>query len=371
MWGLVMKKKLFILLTLIMVLLMSVSVVLAGELRKLYIGDGYVSFGYFIEYREDDDEDFYLHYFIEFTFTDFYDGTRPSVNLREDDLDVTCAWFDCATAEILDEKDEDGNTIYYVEGVVNVPYSLGVSHPDYAFLNIPIANEDSLFGYDLFELDGEIYNPDPTPAPTSTPTPTNTPEPTATPKPDPTATPEPTPTNTPVPTPTNTPTPTPSPTPAPLLYLNAYIDEYDNAVAEYSTGGCTPVKSIIALYEVPDRETLGGSVVEQEVFVSGSGVMEEPAVMGKLYRYKLTYTFIQDGVQRTKFLWSDVLEVTDDYVATGDIRNFRDLMYFIWYDLFSLDMLLEDKFSFSIKSFYLWILIAGVLLVLIFKKVLD
>ena len=184
----------------------------------------------------------------------------------------------------------------------------------------------------------------------------------------PTATPEPTPTNTPKPTPTNTPTPTPSPTPEAELYLNAYVNGSDEAVAEYATGGCDSVKSVIALYEVSEKQPfLDRIVVAQEVFIDGSGSMKQSIQPGKLYKYKLTYTYVIDGIQYEKYVWSDFLSIIDDYVYDGGIRTFRDLMYFVWYDLFEIDMEVEG-FNFSLKSIYLWLLIAGVMAFLIFKK---
>ena len=224
--------------------------------------------------------------------------------------------------------------------------------------------------------------PVPTVTNTPTPRPTNTPVPTATSTPRPTSTPVPTETSTPVPTPTNTPVPTATstPTPGPILYLNAYVDEYDrdmweyhDAVAEYETGGFTPVKSIIALYEVESRTSYAGSLVEQKIYVSGSGSMTVPMVLGKMYRYKLMYTYIRDGIQCTEFIWSDVLEYADNawnegYNATGKIETFKDLMFFIWYDLLVLNLNVEG-FQFSIKSFYIWLMLAGVLLILFYMFV--
>lgn len=211
----------------------------------------------------------------------------------------------------------------------------------------------------------------PTPRPTATPRPTNTPVPTATPRPTntpvPTATPSPT--NTPVPTATPTPTstPTPTPTPAAVLELNVYEDGSE-LVAEYYTGGCIPVRSSIEYHTKPDENDTGYTgMLNSKTFLSGNGVMREQMEAGYWYAYKLTYVYERDGIQHTEFIWSDWIKYEEDeysgYFADGSIRDFKDLMNFIWFDLFELPLKAEG-FQFSFKSFYMWILIAGVLMVL-------
>ncbi len=209
----------------------------------------------------------------------------------------------------------------------------------------------------------------PTPRPTATPRPTNTPAPTATPRPTntpaPTATPRPT--NTPVPTPTPTSTPTPTPTPAAVLELNVYADGSE-LVAEYYTGGCIPVRSSIEYHTKPDENDTGYTgMLNSKTFLSGNGVMREQMEAGYWYAYKLTYVYERDGIQRTEFIWSDWMRYEEDeysgYFADGSIKDFKDLMNFIWFDLFDLP-LKADGFQFSFKSFYMWILVAGVLMVL-------
>ena len=211
----------------------------------------------------------------------------------------------------------------------------------------------------------DIVEPDPTPTntpkptPTNTPKPTNTPTPTCTPEPDPSSTPTPKPTNTPKPTPTNSPTPTPSPTPAPILELNAFATSKD-AVAHYRTGGCTPVRSLIEFYEVDTSANIL-SKINSEQFLSGSGTMRNNMIPGKVYRYKLTYIYQQDGVQYEKFLWSDYLSIVDqeleDYRNNKRITNFRTLMLYVWEDVMALNLPIEG-YNISFQTLFIWLMVA-------------
>lgn len=186
--------------------------------------------------------------------------------------------------------------------------------------------------------------------------PSVTPE--VTPEVTPDVTPEADPTVTPTPTPTNTPAPTPTPTP--LLQLHAYVDN-NKAVAEYKTGGCVPIKSIIEFYEV-DRLSDSAMKIDGENFLSGAGTRSDNMEPGKWYRYKLTYIFERDGVIFERYIWSEDLTITDkeldDYNQTGNITNFRTLILFIWNDLMDLEIPIEG-YHVKIRSLFLWTLIAG------------
>lgn len=217
-----------------------------------------------------------------------------------------------------------------------------------------------------FTLSGDLpdsSSPTPSATPTQKPTATPTPKPTSTPTPRPTSTPKPTPTpkptSTPKPTPTNTPTPTPSPTPAPTLQLKAYVDN-NTAVAEYYTGGCTPVKSMIEYYEVGTGTLL--SKLNSETFLSGAGTMENFMEPGKVYRYKLTYIYQHDGIQYEKFLWSDDLSIKDqeleDYRESGKITNFRTLMLYTWENIMDIDIPVEG-FELKARDLFIWIMVAS------------
>ena len=172
---------------------------------------------------------------------------------------------------------------------------------------------------------------------------------------------EPTPEITPDPTPTNTPTPTP--TPGPILELNAFVTSKD-AVAQYRTGGCTPVKSLIEFYEV-DTSTDILTKVNSEQFLSGSGTMRNTMTPGKVYRYKLTYVFQRDGIQYEKFIWSDDLTIVDqeleDYRSNKKITNFRTLMLYIWEEFMSLELLVEG-FNISFQAIFIWGMVAVVII---------
>ena len=333
-------------------------------------------------------DSFLLNYYFE--YSGFELSSTKDIKIAVDkNYEYYYIYLDPSEAKIKSGDSGSGNIIYYFLGTVEVP----VYYEDFSkvILTYYYISGGVVDNYTLVGIKGSsipTVTPDPTPTNTPTPKPTSTPtpkptstptaKPTSTPTPKPTSTPTPKPTSTPTPKPTSTPTPkptstpTPSPTPEPELYLNAYVNNQMQAVAEYKTGGCTPVKSEIALYEVPDMYSLSGSLLERKVFLSGTGTMTEDIVEGLLYRYKLTYTFVRDGVQYSEYIWSDVLQYEDKdwesgYIATGKISTFRELMYFIWHDLFSLNLRVEDKFVFSIKAFYLWILIAGGLVVLIYR----
>lgn len=219
-----------------------------------------------------------------------------------------------------------------------------------------------------------------TPTSTPTPKPTSTPVPTATPTPKPTSTPAPTATSTPIPTntpaPTETPTPkptnTPTPTPAPTLYLNAYLDQYNCAVAEYETGGCTPVSSSIEFYQVSNGSTL---LLNQESFVSGSGTKinftNVAGISSKVFQYKLTYTYQRNGFQYTESVWSDYLTLEDDYKYDGSgITSFPELVDYVWNYLFEVELSLEG-FTFTLKQMFFYFTLASVILGFVYKYLKD
>ncbi|MBO5177713.1 MAG: hypothetical protein J6C07_09665 [Lachnospiraceae bacterium] len=172
---------------------------------------------------------------------------------------------------------------------------------------------------------------------------------------------EPTPEITPDPTPTNTPTPTP--TPGPILELNAFVNSKD-AVAQYRTGGCTPVKSLIEFYEVNTSADIL-TKINSEQFLSGSGTMRNTMTPGKVYRYKLTYVFQRDGIQYEKFLWSDDLTIVDqeleDYRSNKKITNFRTLMLYVWEEVMSLELPVEG-FKIEYKQIFIWTMLAAILI---------
>lgn len=169
--------------------------------------------------------------------------------------------------------------------------------------------------------------------------------------------PDPTPEITPDPTPTSTPTPTP--TEAPILELNAFVTSKD-AVAQYKTGGCTPVKSTIEFYEVDTSADIL-TKINSEQFISGTGTMRNNMTPGKVYRYKLTYIYQRNGIQYEKFLWSDDLSIVDqeleDYRTNKKITNFRTLMLYVWEDVMALELPVEG-FHISFQTFFIWIMVA-------------
>ncbi len=163
------------------------------------------------------------------------------------------------------------------------------------------------------------------------------------------------------PTPEITPeiTPEPTPTEAPILELNAFVTSKD-AVAQYKTGGCTPVRSTIEFYEVDTAADIL-SKINSEQFISGSGTMRNTMTPGKVYRYKLTYVYQRDGIQYEKFLWSDDLTIVDqeleDYRSNKRITNFRTLMLYVWEDVMSLELPIEG-FNISFQTWYIWLMVA-------------
>ena len=91
---------------------------------------------------------------------------------------------------------------------------------------------------------------------------------------------------------------------------------------------------------------------------------------GKVYRYKLTYVFLRDGIQFEKFLWSDDLTIIDeeleDYRSNKKITNFRTLMLYVWEDVFALEVPIEG-FHISFQTIFIWLMIA-VLIIGFIKK---
>lgn len=295
---------------------------------------------------------YYLNYTFEYTQKYFDESKAPVIYVEKDYKYVTKV-LSYSEASVRDYTDEKGNTIYYFEEVLKIPVrdSSGNSFvdPDKVFIALHYLELDgSSSSYSLF---GDLIEAEPTPKPTNTPTPTPTPTNT----PIPTVTPEPTPTN----TPKLTSTPKPSPTPAPKLELNAFVSG-STAVAQYYTGGCTPVKSTIEFFEV---DSLVGSLskINSETFVSGAGTMRNSMVPGKAYRYKLTYVYNRDGVQYEDFLWSDDLVIIDqelaEYRNNGKIHNFRTLMLYTWENILEIELPIEG-FHISFKSLFIWFMIA-------------
>ena len=253
-------------------------------------------------------------------------------------------------------------TYYYlldglvIDNTVDVAYfSISFRHPfnDYT----TVYNLNSTMHYEVEPtpiITPDIEEPEP-----EEPTPEITPEITPDieePEPE-----EPTPEITPDPTPTNTPTPTP--TPGPILELNAFVTSKD-AVAQYRTGGCTPIRSTIEFYEVDTSADILTKVNSEE-FLSGTGTMRNTMIPGKVYRYKLTYIFQRDSVQFEKYLWSDDLTIIDqeleDYRSNKKITNFRTLMLYVWEDVMKLEIPIEG-FHISFQSLFIWVMVAVVLI---------
>lgn len=309
----------------------------------LWSGGEYILFQYTID---DGEDSYFLNYYIEYTVSNLHPTYSSAIEIKRDDSIYHAFSFDNLSAS--EKRDEDNNIVYYLEGTIEVPDSMGYRDPDKIYLYLIFLENDGSFS--TYELEGDV------PEVTATPTPEPTPEETPTPEPTPTETP--TPTNTPTPTPTNTPTPTP--TPAPILELNAFVSD-STAVAQYYTGGCTPVKSTIEFYEVYTTADVL-SKVNSESFVSGAGTVRNVMTPGKVYRYKLTYVYQRDGVQYEKYLWSDDLTVVDqeleDYRNSGKITNFRTLMMYIWENAMELEIPIEG-YHLKFKYLFIWIMIAS------------
>lgn len=365
-------KKWIFLIIFVLVFITGSVVVYAGV---RVINGEYIKF-YYTEVEETDDA-YFVDCHVEFTYSLFHPSYSPSIVVKkgyENFFAYTIENPHQLPERELEEPDDNGNTYeYYLNVTIKIPKTLpdGTDFTNYdgIYFRFFSLNNDGTTETHM-DLEADLVTPDPTKTPT--PTPTTAPDPTATPEPTattaPTATPEPSPTNTPKPTPTNTPTPTPSPTPAPILRLNAYVDG-NKAVAEYYTGGCTPVKSSIEYYEV-DVLTDSLMKIDGETFLSGEGSRTDSMVAGKTYRYKLTYTYRRSGVQYTEEIWSGDLMIIDqeleDYRSTGQINNYRTLILYIWENLMELKIPIEG-FNIKIRTLFIWIMIAS-LGVFFFKK---
>ena len=89
--------------------------------------------------------------------------------------------------------------------------------------------------------------------------------------------------------------------------------------------------------------------------------------MDAVYRYKLTYTFRRNGVQYTESIWSDDLVVErEDSGRAKHIKTFPQLASFVWNDLFGVELELEG-FKFTFKQFFIYVVLAGIVLGFVYK----
>lgn len=361
-----MKKWIFTVLLFLMMISAGVSETYANV--SWYKGY-YVLFSYSIEEPEDKDI-YYLNYYVEYTTPLFHPSYNPSICIEKGSNFYSAVTIDFSDSKEKSEKDEDGNVIYYHEGTAEIPATLAdgsdFRNPDKVYLQVFYMNDDGTS--DPYQVEGDILEPDPTPE--ITPDPEPTPEITPDITPEVTPDPEPTPEDTPTPEPTPTNTPIPTPTPTPILELNAFVTSKD-AVAQYKTGGCTPVRSTIEFYEVDTSADILTKVNSEE-FLSGTGTMRNTMTPGKVYRYKLTYVYQRAGIQYEKFLWSDDLTLVDqeleDYRSNKKITNFRTLMLYVWEEFMSLELPVEG-FHISFQTVFIWVMVAIVLIWFIKKYI--
>ena len=358
-----MKKCVFVIIVMASLALSGLFTVFAGV--QWYQGE-YVLFTYY--YGESDDDVYYIHYYIELTQSNFHPLHTPSICAKKGSMVCWGPSFESSQFYENEKIDEDGNTVYYLEGVQSFPKVLpdgtDFTEPDKIYLQwFYLLNDGTV---EETEILGDVVEPTPIPTPSPKPTATSTP----TPKPTVTNTPVPSPTNTPMPTntPTPTSTPTPSPTPTPELKLKAYVDN-NQAVAEYYTGGCTPVKSMIEFYMI-DLAANSTLKIDGETFLSGAGSRTDSMQLGKVFRYKLTYVYQRSGVQYTEEIWSGDLTLVDeeleDYRATGQVNNFRTLILWIWEEVMEINVPIEG-FNLKMRNLFIWIMIASIAVVF-YKK---
>lgn len=354
-----MKKWLF---TIVLIFAFSMSGFITAFASIQWYQGQYVLFNYSIEKTDDDLEVYYMHYYIEYTQSNSHPSFDPSICVCKGDNVFYGFTFNVNDSPEKEEKDENGNIIYYREGKMEIPKSLpdGTDFTEWDKTYVQwfyLLNDGSI---EQSEVLGDLVGPEPTLTPTPTPKPTVTSTPT--PSPTVTSTPVPSPTNTPTPTctPTPTNTPTPTPTPTPELKLKAYVDN-NQAVAEYYTGGCTPVKSMIEFYML-DLATNSTLKIDGETFLSGAGSRTDAMELGKIYRYKLTYVYQRSGIQYTEEIWSGDLTLVDheleDYKTNGQVINFRTLMLWLWEDVMELTIPIEG-FNIKARTLFIWILIAS------------
>lgn len=348
-----MKKWVFLSLVFLMILFSSSKFVYANVVWIL--GDFY-KFSYTTENKNDSVE---YTFYVEISGFDRMDFTyKPSIKLV-DSTGYTHTLKDISKGDFTLVYDESlGKEVAHWTGVNSITSDIDVQR---VYLKVYYINSDGT--QENASINGDNVAPviTPTPKPTSTPTP----KPTSTPTPKPTNIPTPTPTNVPTPKPTNTPTPTPTPTP--LLELYAYTTQND-AVAQYKTGGFIPIKSVIEFYEI-DKVSGSKLKLDSYEFLSGSGIRRNSLIPGKVYRYKLTYIYEQDGVQYEKFIWSNDLSIIDkeleDYRTNKKITNFRTLMIYMWEDFLALELPIEG-FNISFQTLLIWFMVASAI-VLLFK----
>ncbi len=201
-----------------------------------------------------------------------------------------------------------------------------------------------------------------------TPTPSNTPTPTPEPD-DTTPTPEPDDT-TPTPEPTET-IPSPTPVIPPNIKIHAYVSGW-NVIAEYDIehiDGYTPINSTITLYQIDDN---GNKIaIDADVLINNNGLISINVNPTYNYQYNISYTYEdEEGNQHTEEEWSDIVkpedEELDNYRENPHIYNLRTLMLYIWEEVMELTIPIEG-FEISIKTLFIWIIIAS-LLVFFYKK---
>lgn len=396
------KNKLYVAFLLICLMILSIPTTTV-KAEKTYIGTTGVTIS--------------SDYTIEFTSSGKYHYTFTLVVERPEGVSISSnntLWYgDESDGDFEDDvricSTKDGTWTYEkteIDGVSNITkttvvmtYDSDVLYYDATFFNnfvMRLYYQPDIKIYDeyiYFTLQGTVptatLTPTATPTPTSTPTPTATPTPTSTPKltatptNTPTQTATPIPTSTPTPTatltPTSTPTPTATPTPTPLLKLNAYLDSNNNAIAEYETGGFTPVKSRLEFYQVNDAGV--ATIVNQYSFLSGSGTRADSTTLlgstAKTFRYRLLYTYLKNGIQYTDYLWSDDLVIKDenddifiDDTQTKYIQTFPELVDFVWNELFEVEMVLEG-YSFTLKNLFFYFTLAAIALGFVYRFLLD
>ncbi len=221
----------------------------------------------------------------------------------------------------------------------------------------------------MYFSDGDPFvTPTPIPTVTPSPTPTNIPTPTS--KPDEiTPTPEPDDT-TPTPEPTET-IPSPTPIIPPNINIHAYVSGW-NVIAEYEIDNIdayTLINSTITLYQIDDN---GNKIaIDADILINNNGSISININPTYNYQYNISYTYEdEDGNQYTEEEWSDIVkpedEELDNYREHPRIYNLRTLMLYVWENVMELTIPIEG-FEISIKTLFIWVLIA-MLLVFFYRK---
>ena len=125
----------------------------------------------------------------------------------------------------------------------------------------------------------------------------------------------------------------------------------------------------ITLYQINDN---GNKIaIDADILINNNGSISVNVNPTYNYQYNISYTYEdEEGNQYTEEEWSDIVKPEDEelenYRENPHIYNLRTLMLYVWENLMELTIPIEG-FEISIKTLFIWIIIAS-LLVLFYRR---